>query len=41
MRVAWREVVRAMRRVEDVRPWWRRLIEGGQEDGTSEPPSGW
>ena len=32
MRTAWREVVRAMRRAEDDRPWWRRLLEGLQED---------
>jgi serine/threonine protein kinase len=41
MRVAWRQVVRAMRRVEDQRPWWRRLIEGLQEDEPAEPSSGW
>ncbi len=41
MRVAWRHVVRAMRRAEDQRPWWRRLIEGLQEDEPSEPSSGW
>lgn len=28
MRVEWRQVVRALRRAEDQRPWWRRLIEG-------------
>jgi serine/threonine-protein kinase len=28
MRVAWRQVVRLVRRVEDQRPWWRRLIDG-------------
>jgi eukaryotic-like serine/threonine-protein kinase len=41
MRIAWRQVVRAMRRVEDQRPWWRRLIEGIQEDEPVEPPAGW
>lgn len=41
MRVAWRQVVRAMRRAEDQRPWWRRLIEGLQEDEAAEPSSGW
>jgi serine/threonine-protein kinase len=41
MRVAWRQVVRATRRAEDQRPWWRRLIEGLQEDETVEPSSGW
>jgi serine/threonine-protein kinase len=28
MRMAWRQVVRLVRRVEDQRPWWRRLIDG-------------
>ena len=41
MRIAWRQVVRATRRAEDQRPWWRRLIEGLQEDAPVEPPSGW
>jgi len=41
MRVAWRQVVRATRRAEDQRPWWRRLIEGLQEDEPVEPTSGW
>jgi serine/threonine-protein kinase len=41
MRVAWRQVVRATRRAEDQRPWWRRLIEGLHEDETGESPSGW
>ena len=41
MRVAWRQVVRATRRAEDQRPWWRRLIEGIHEDETGESPSGW
>lgn len=41
MRIAWRQVVRATRRAEDQRPWWRRLIEGLQEDEPVEPPSGW
>ena len=41
MRIAWRQVVRATRRAEDQRPWWRRLIEGIQEDAPVEPPSGW
>ena len=41
MRVAWRQVVRSTRRAEDQRPWWRRLIEGLQEDETAEPSSGW
>ena len=31
MRIAWRQVVRSVRRAEDQRPWWRRLIEGPQE----------
>jgi len=41
MRIAWRQVVRATRRAEDQRPWWRRLIEGIQEDAPVEPPSDW
>jgi serine/threonine-protein kinase len=41
MRIAWRQVVRAMRRAEDQRPWWRRLIDGIQEDEPVEPPAGW
>ena len=41
MRIAWRQVVRAVRRAEDQRPWWRRLIEGLQEDEPVEPTSGW
>jgi serine/threonine-protein kinase len=41
MRIAWRQVVRAMRRAEDQRPWWRRLIEGIQEEEPVEPPAGW
>lgn len=36
MRAAWRQVVRATRRAEDQRPWWRRLIEGLQEDEPAE-----
>jgi len=36
MRAAWRQVVRATRRAEDQRPWWRRLIEGAQEDEPTE-----
>jgi len=41
MRAAWRDVVRAMRRLEDERPWWRRIIEGLQDDAPSEPSAGW
>jgi eukaryotic-like serine/threonine-protein kinase len=41
MRVAWRQVVRTLRRAEDARPWWRRLIEGQPEDGESAPTSDW
>lgn len=33
MRMEWRQVVRTIRRAEDSRPWWRRLIDGVQEDG--------
>jgi len=32
MRIEWRQVVRSIRRAEDARPWWRRLISGVQED---------
>ncbi len=32
MRIEWRQVVRSIRRAEDARPWWRRLIGGTQED---------
>jgi eukaryotic-like serine/threonine-protein kinase len=41
MRTAWRHVVRATRRAEDQRPWWRRLIEGLQEDEASEVTPDW
>jgi serine/threonine-protein kinase len=41
MRAAWREVVRAMRRAEDQRPWWRRLIEGPQEESEEAPTPQW
>jgi serine/threonine-protein kinase len=37
MRAAWRQVVRATRRAEDQRPWWRRLIEGLQEEEPTTP----
>lgn len=32
MRAAWRDVVRAVRRAEDERPWWRRLLTAVQDD---------
>jgi serine/threonine protein kinase len=32
MRVAWRQVVRASRRLEEGRPWWRRLLEGASDE---------
>jgi len=41
MRIAWRQLVRTLRRAEDARPWWRRLIEGAPEDGESAPSSDW
>jgi serine/threonine-protein kinase len=41
MRAAWREVVRAMRRAEDQRPWWRRLLDGPQDDVEAAPPADW
>ncbi|WP_082821120.1 protein kinase domain-containing protein [Gemmatimonas phototrophica] len=37
MRAAWRQVVRATRRAGDQRPWWRRLIEGLQEEEPTTP----
>lgn len=33
LRQAWRQVVRAMRRADDPRPWWRRVFEGPIDDG--------
>ena len=41
MRIAWRQLVRTLRRAEDARPWWRRLIEGAPEDGEAAPASDW
>lgn len=41
MRVAWRQVVRSMRRAEDQRPWWRRLLEGIGDDEEREPAPDW
>jgi serine/threonine-protein kinase len=35
MRAAWREVVRSVRRAEDQRPWWRRLLEWPQEESAA------
>jgi eukaryotic-like serine/threonine-protein kinase len=32
LRQAWRQVVRAMRRTDDPRPWWRRVFEGPMEE---------
>ena len=32
MRSAWRQVVRTLRRLEDARPWWRRLLEGPTDE---------
>jgi len=31
MRIAWRQVVRMLRKLEDARPWWRRLLDGPAE----------
>jgi serine/threonine-protein kinase len=36
MRTAWRQVVRATRRAEDQRPWWRRLLEGITDEEPAE-----
>lgn len=33
LRQAWLDVIRAMRRVDDPRPWWRRVFEGPMEEG--------
>ena len=33
MRQAWRAVIRAMRRADDPRPWWRRVFEGPMDEG--------
>ena len=41
MRIGWRQMVRTVRRAEDPRPWWRRLIEGTSEDEGSAPSSDW
>jgi serine/threonine-protein kinase len=41
MRAAWRQVVRMLRRSEDPRPWWRRLIEGPSEGDEGAPSSDW
>jgi serine/threonine protein kinase len=35
MRMAWRQVVRQMRRTDDPRPWWRRVFEGPLEEEAS------
>lgn len=32
LRQAWRQVVRAMRRTDDPRPWWRRVFEGPMDE---------
>ncbi len=41
MRIAWRQVVRSLRRAEDPRPWWRRLIEAASEDEEGAERSDW
>lgn len=41
MRVAWRDVVRGMRRAEDQRPWWRRLLEGASGTDEEAPAPEW
>ncbi len=41
MRIGWRQMVRTVRRAEDPRPWWRRLIEGAAEDEGTAPSSDW
>ncbi|MCA0376644.1 MAG: protein kinase [Gemmatimonadetes bacterium] len=38
MRAAWREVVRAVRRAEDERPWWRRLLTAVQDEEPASAP---
>ena len=39
MRIAWRQVVRTLRRAEDVRPWWRRLIDSASDDVEAAAPT--
>ncbi|MCC6245124.1 MAG: protein kinase [Gemmatimonadaceae bacterium] len=41
MRIAWRQVVRTLRRAEDVRPWWRRLIDSASDDVETTPKADW
>jgi serine/threonine-protein kinase len=41
MRIAWRQVVRELRRTEDARPWWRRLFEVGADDSGADPTADW
>ncbi len=32
LRLAWRQVVKGMRRADDPRPWWRRVFEGPMDE---------
>ena len=41
MRIAWRQMVRTVRRAEDPRPWWRRLIDGASEGEDPAPSTDW
>lgn len=41
MRIAWRQVVRALRQTEDARPWWRRLLEGSADDEVVDRMADW
>ncbi len=35
LRLAWRQVIRLMRRADDPRPWWRRVFDGPLDDEQS------
>lgn len=36
MRLAWRQVIKGMRRADDPRPWWRRVFEGAMDEDDAE-----
>lgn len=41
MRQQWREVVRSIRRAGDHRPWWRRLLELGEDEQDADTAHSW
>lgn len=41
MRTAWRRVVRTLRRTEENRPWWRRLIDSSTDDPDDDHSAPW